>query len=615
MTYHQDEPKPKTAAGDWFSLAKRAEQNGEFFRAFDLAAKGLAEHPDDWLLKHLGVLCLSRAGATDQARRRFVEFGLPAHTDKLEVGALRARLLKDQGLQCGGPERRALLLEAAQAYEAVHRQAEATGDPDAYYPAINAATLQLLAGEERKAAELAARVVNDLTREGRAQAASYFEIATLMEAHLLLRDGPSAEALVPAARAANGSDGAGLATTARHLRLIARETGLDAPWLLAFAPARIVFYTGHMIAPVGRSGRFAAEAEGRVRDDIAAALDRAPVAAGYGALASGADILFAEALLARGASLHLVLPFRLDDFVEISVRPAGEAWIDRFRASLGAATTLRYANEGAYDGDPELFGYSSRLAMGLALLHARQLGAPVEQLAVWDGRGGAAQRAGTSVDVGRWRRAGLPETIIGTDSFQAAHPQAEAHAAPGQRVEAAMLFADVKGFSRLDDAEVLRFVKGVLAPLAAVVDAHQAHLVFSNTWGDGLFLALNDVGAAAGCALALHAAMDRIDRRALGLPDWLGLRIGGHVGPVRVERDPVLKRANCFGAHVTRAARIEPVTPIGCAYVTESFAAALALDGHDGFACDYVGTTSAAKGYGSMRMFLLNHRPMRPAEA
>jgi hypothetical protein len=66
-----------------------------------------------------------------------------------------------------------------------------------------------------------------------------------------------------------------------------------------------------------------------------------------------------------------------------------------------------------------------------------------------------------------------------------------------------------------------------------------------------------------------------------------------------------LKRQNFFGAHVSRAARIEPVTPEGCVYVTETLAAVLAIHGADRFECDYVGNTEMAKQYGRLRMFLL----------
>jgi class 3 adenylate cyclase len=69
--------------------------------------------------------------------------------------------------------------------------------------------------------------------------------------------------------------------------------------------------------------------------------------------------------------------------------------------------------------------------------------------------------------------------------------------------------------------------------------------------------------------------------------------------------DPVVKRPNYYGAHVSRAARIEPITPEGCVYVTETFAAVLALHHANQFACDYVGYTEMAKHYGQLRMFLL----------
>ena len=79
-------------------------------------------------------------------------------------------------------------------------------------------------------------------------------------------------------------------------------------------------------------------------------------------------------------------------------------------------------------------------------------------------------------------------------------------------------------------------------------------------------------------------------------------------GPVYATQDPVLGRTNFFGAHVSRTARIEPVTPPGCVFVTEAFAARLTLEGAP-FTCDYAGQVPAAKGFGLLRMYLL--RPQR----
>src|SRR5207244_5487728 len=116
----------------------------------------------------------------------------------------------------------------------------------------------------------------------------------------------------------------------------------------------------------------------------------------------------------------------------------------------------------------------------------------------------------------------------------------------------------------------------------------------------------DDAGVAADCALALQDAIAALDLEAAGLPAGMALRLGGHLGPVYKAQDPILQRDNFFGAHVSRAARIEPVTPERCVYVTETLAAVLALHNASAFHCEYVGMTEAAKGYGPMRMFLLS---------
>jgi adenylate cyclase len=69
--------------------------------------------------------------------------------------------------------------------------------------------------------------------------------------------------------------------------------------------------------------------------------------------------------------------------------------------------------------------------------------------------------------------------------------------------------------------------------------------------------------------------------------------------------DPVAKRNNFFGEHVTRAARIKPKKSPGEVYVTESFAAQLALIDSHKYEVEYVGYMPMAKNYGDLRMYLL----------
>lgn len=174
-----------------------------------------------------------------------------------------------------------------------------------------------------------------------------------------------------------------------------------------------------------------------------------------------------------------------------------------------------------------------------------------------------------------------------------------------------MLFGDIHGFSKLTDEQLPHFVKHVLGAVAKVTHQNRADILLANTWGDGLFLVFDDAGKAADTALALQEQLARVERSAIGMPEDLALRIGLHLGPAYNEWDPILNKDNFFGAHVSRAARIEPVTPEGCVYVTETMAAVLALHNADEFTCEYVGMTKAAKKYGAMRMFLLGRRKGR----
>jgi class 3 adenylate cyclase len=178
----------------------------------------------------------------------------------------------------------------------------------------------------------------------------------------------------------------------------------------------------------------------------------------------------------------------------------------------------------------------------------------------------------------------------------------------GDRRRRTMIFGDFKGFSRLGDAQLPLYVEHVLGACASVLALHREHLIFRNTWGDGLFQVYDDVAVAAEAALDLCKALRELDLTAVGLPDTLGIRLGMHYGPVFERLDPVLERTNVFGFHVSKAARIEPITPEGEIYVTDAAAAALAVEARDSFQCDYVGRVPLAKGYGEFPMYALERR-------
>ena len=167
-----------------------------------------------------------------------------------------------------------------------------------------------------------------------------------------------------------------------------------------------------------------------------------------------------------------------------------------------------------------------------------------------------------------------------------------------------LLFADVQGFSKLTDGTSPFFAEQVLGLMARILDQRGEVVAYRNTSGDALYAVFEDVLSAAACALELQEAMGSIDFGRHGLPEHLALRSGVHVGPVFSIRDPVLGVPAFMGSHVSRTARIEPVTPPGAVFTTRLFAAALELE-NSRFGFDYVGHIPAAKDYRRLRMYRL----------
>src|SRR5262249_38596213 len=127
----------------------------------------------------------------------------------------------------------------------------------------------------------------------------------------------------------------------------------------------------------------------------------------------------------------------------------------------------------------------------------------------------------------------------------------------------AMLFADVVGYTKLEEERIPSFVRHFMARIAEMVSASDPKPVLRNTWGDAIYLVFENGESAFEVAMNLRDLVAETDWEKLGLPSGISLRIGLHAGPVYRIVDPVLKRRNYTGSHVSRTARIEPITPPG----------------------------------------------------
>lgn len=571
---------------------KAAMATGRLLAAHDEAVSGLRQHPADPELSYNAVLAIARAGATERAIELYEDLGLKGLSVddtrlKIDIGALWARLHKDLGLQAQDGGARDHFQASADAYLAVFQQ---TGDA---YPAINAAALYCWIGEMEKAEGLARDCITAC-----ADKTDYYSLATLAEAFLLLRQTEkTTEALAKAADV--GAGRAEMATTRRQLKRTCQVLGIDEDILAPLARGPIVRYLGHMPWPDLDSG-----AEAVLKQRIGDFLAEKQVETAYGALAAGVDILAAEAMIAAGVELHVILPFEVEEFLAASVLPFGGSWRERFDACLAAAKSVSFAASGGQPADGASFRYCSAYTRGVAALQAKATDADLHQLAVWNGTP-ARKPGGTLDDILVWHGLSRPQTILSTRGDLVPSdglPDVQPVSGDDDREIRAVLFADFAGFSKLTEAEIGPFLSHSLAVVADVAVRHETSIRCRNTWGDGIFLVIDTVEAAARLAQEILEALSVPGKAEAGR---LPIRIGLHVAPMARIEDPLTGRTTYVGAEISKASRIEPIVPANSIYATEACAGALALSGERTVQSEYMGMVELAKSAGLIPIFRL----------
>jgi class 3 adenylate cyclase/tetratricopeptide (TPR) repeat protein len=594
---------------------------GEPLLAYDVAKQGLQHFPSSVRLRQLLGLALARSGASDEAHAIFTQLYTEGNEDEETLGLL-ARSYKDMAEAAVAYEKKLHLQRAKDFY------AKAYEKTNGYWTGINAATLAVLLDERQYASKLAreVRVLCDEELKGLKQTGedAYWVLATLGEAALILKEWAQAEEWYSQAAEVAGKRYGDLHASRRNARLLmgyldAHSDRIEACFRL---PAVVVF-AGHMVDQPERGvPRFAPDLEPKIYSAIQERLHKLDAGFGYSAAACGSDILFCEAMLERGGEIHVVLPYEKSQFIERSVDRA-PGWTTRFERVLERAADVVIASGHQIDGDGILYEYANRILYGLARGRAEQLETGLVPLAVWDGRpdGGPG---GTASAIELWRAAGAqielidlpaipripqPEGVarsrtVEKNKIESGHADANRDFAPEIR---ALLFADAVGFGKLSETEVPLFVRYFLGLVGKLVREFSTAPLMKNTWGDGLYFVFPDVRSAGLFALELRDRVKATRWAEQGLKD-LELRIGLHAGPVYGCIDPVTGLRNYVGAHVSRAARIEPITPPGNVYASQSFAALAAGEKLLEFECDYVGRTSLAKEYGNFPTYVVRRR-------
>ncbi|HEX8572483.1 MAG TPA: tetratricopeptide repeat-containing protein [Allosphingosinicella sp.] len=500
------------------------------------------------------IIAYARAGASAFAWERFVAAGYDRMTDDPAALGVRGRLLKDRALAGEGGERRRLFGEAAAAYRSAADLSGAT------YPLINAASLSLMSQDEAQAQALARQVLDRVEADPDEPETPYYRAATRAEALLLLDREAEARAAFAEAIALAPQAWEDHASTLRQFTLILSAQGRDAAWLDAHRPPRSLHFGGHM------SFDSRVVRREHLDEKIAAVLEEEDVGFGYGALAAGADIIIAEALLQRGAEVHAILPGGVEAFAAISVDPFGKAWRKRFDAVLDKAETVRPVRPLGAAPDSTMIGLADEIAMGAALMNGRRLESSAAQLLVLDSTGGAANGAsGRSSEI--WAAGGRRQRIL-------AAPRETRHDPPAA--------------PPVESRTLAVLAVGVDAGVAFEAALERLHEWLAGLSGPALAPYLTEdrlVLAYPGPAEAAEAAL-----RLLGSAgEGPGLRIGGQYGAAATFRDPFSGAVRLAPSATAAAAGALASAPPGTACVTDDFAAALAAAGPSNPASEFIG--------------------------
>ena len=178
------------------------------------------------------------------------------------------------------------------------------------------------------------------------------------------------------------------------------------------------------------------------------------------------------------------------------------------------------------------------------------------------------------------------------------------------RTVKALLFSDVKGFSKMSEKDCLAFCRHFHTGVQNdVLSRYADAIILQNTWGDALHVVMDDLTKAGNLALDLRDWMAQHDWIGDGLSDDLKIRIALHAGVVTKVPDPIIKAFNYIGRNTSKAARIEPITFEGQVFVSGAYAALLALERDSNLFCDYVGTRELPKNAGPLAVYLLHRQP------
>lgn len=623
--------------------------SGHMFKAHELAKNAFEQNKDDVRICQVYALALLKTGAVEDSRKLTYQLlGLEyGETDSANsFNLIDIDVIKNSKfLSNAEPD---IVADLANIFQESWGYSKSSHDLDIareLYIAsfssgkkpengVRAAWLSWLTGKDDLCKQIAGEVLTLLPPLGLSN--KFQDLINLAETQLLLqREEDSVRLFSEAMKNSPKKDYVPIVNIRQNLNFL-KKAGFKIPKEAydVLVPPTVVVFTGYTIDhPSYKLSLFPPEAEDDVKRSIAEKLDEIDARVGYSSASCGSDLLFIEAMIERGAEVNIVLPFAISDFLASNVRYAGPRWEKRFERAIECANTVTLSVEDRYLGHDMLYRFSNSVMHGMANMRAKFLTTEPHLIAVWHSRA-VNMPGGPSDFIDHWSDISTLH-LIDIDEL---HVSSESELEPSllktiipsklgfnpaidkspERVIKAMMFSDLKGYSKLQDEHVADFLD-FMETLHDAMDKIGFDMESVNTWGDAIFAISDSAINIAEFGLKYCDIIEQLGKNYASFPSPIRARISLHSGPVFLANDPFLNRINFYGSHVNRAARLEPVTTVGQVYATQQFVSLLhteisdeehetmqqGLKYHNRFATEYVGVISLAKGFGQQDVYHL----------
>lgn len=583
------------------TLGERFLKRGEPLLAYDVFDEGLsvaADNPkgtDNAVksnLVHKKALALAETGALVEATALLETLDEGCNSRNPEILALLGRIHKQRGLQSGQAELKANQLRLAkQYYLKGYELGLANKDDDAaYYNGINAATMAFFLHDSDEKDQLTERVksicLNKLS-ECTGEAQSKWLWATLGEVNLLAGDIEQATHWYRKALIAFKNDARARVSMYKQANAILLAGKLDNTWLqpLFDLPRVVTFQVNTNQEPQRKPLHMQlSHTLGDCKNTIA-----------YATAASLIHLEFLDYVFQDGGEINLIVPYRPDVWRQQLDNPKA---VELFDELLTKASRVVVLTEQVENNQTVVMDFVEKFTLGVTLLRASNLTVSAYELKLKDN---------TDSNTPPYELKCLEAATLGHETKGLFTPRAIEQKSLGASSYSylPMLFADIKGYSKLNESQLVTFATQFLGIINQAFVSHHQGILKSSTQGDGMFVVFADLCTAMRFASDLKHLVGSTHWPDYGLPDTLSIRISLDAGPCHAFTEPITNQREFCGSYVNRAARIEPITPPGHIYASETFTALSKLLNDDEFKFVYTGQVVLPKNSGVIAAYHL----------